>query len=153
RPHHRAPRMILKDFIQNDWSADSLPPKPPLVRTDLNAFLLSNDKEFRTFLGPSINLRYSLASSTPEIEANAEELKRLIGIFLSNAKKAMVHGGQLLLQTKDVSLADPDTTVPSGAPGSYLMLAISDSGNGIHAEAQSRIQQLFSGRWRPKGGY
>src|SRR5262245_29520277 len=121
--------------------------KPTL---DLKAFLLSHDSEFRALLGPTINLRYSLTPEPVPIEADPKQLHELVIIFLANAKKAMLHGGQLLLQTRDVLLSDTEAPIQNGQGTPYLMLAISDSGNGIHTEMQRRIQQLFSGRWRPR---
>jgi two-component system cell cycle sensor histidine kinase/response regulator CckA len=145
-------------FLFKDSQSTPSMTTTPMIGTlaekiDLNAFLLNNDKDFRSFLGPTINLRYSLASNTPEILVDKDQFKQLMAIFLSNARKAMPNGGQLLLQTKDVVLPEPDSPFPSGTPAPYLMMAISDTGNGIHTEVQGRIQQLFSGRWRPKGGY
>src|SRR5207244_7224550 len=88
----------------------------------------------------------------PDIHARSEQLKQLLGIFLSNAKKAMALGGQLLLQTAEVKLPAGEAPFSSGPQVPHVMLAISDSGNGMQEETQSRILQLFSGRWQPRGG-
>ncbi|SRR5258708_2816133 len=142
-------------FQSNDSAVTPRRERPPvsylLKNVDLNMFLEEHFQAFKDFLGSSVNLRYSLASKAPFIEGDLDELARLLDIFLSNAKKAMPHGGQLLIQTREVVM--PDTDAFPGRPSStYLMLAISDSGNGVPPASQLRIQQLFSGRWQPGGG-
>jgi two-component system, cell cycle sensor histidine kinase and response regulator CckA len=146
--------MIPFRFSSREATMPVLSPLPAvqLVKTDLNAFLQKHENHFREILGPTINLRYSFAGNASEIEADHSSLLRLLDIFLSNAKKAMPHGGQLLLQTREVVMPETEG-FQSGSSGSFLMLAISDSGNGIPAEMQIKIQQLFSGRWRPQGGF
>jgi two-component system cell cycle sensor histidine kinase/response regulator CckA len=118
---------------------------------DLNSFLLERQAHFKSSLGPSINLRYSLASSAPPIAGDIEQLESVLDVFLSNAKKAMPHGGQLLIQTREVIMPENEA-FPKSNTSSYLMLAISDSGNGIPAEFQNRIHELLAGEWRPMTG-
>jgi len=124
-----------------------------MTNINLNQFLADHDKAFREVIGPTVNLRYSLGPNVPLIEAESGPLLELLTIFLSNAKKAMPNGGQLLVQTSQVALSEPESPVFSSPTNDCLMLAISDSGQGIHPETQTRIQQLFAGRWRPKGEY
>jgi two-component system cell cycle sensor histidine kinase/response regulator CckA len=139
----------------------SLPPTPQpipaaqpflLKNVDLNGLLQDHEENYKLILGPSINLRYSLASNPTPIEGDIEPLEQLIEIFLVNAKKAMPHGGQLLIQTREVVMPDTEGFSNGPASTSYLMLAISDSGNGLLPEIQTKIQHLFSGRWHPGAG-
>jgi two-component system, cell cycle sensor histidine kinase and response regulator CckA len=130
----------------------SISPSSPLVlqRMSLNGLLKECEAEFKEFLGPTINLRYSLTAGIPDIDGDREQLRQLLSIFLSNAKKAMPYGGQLLLQTQDVP--PPDTEPFSSDPfSSYVILSISDSGKGISPEYQAKIQQLFLDKHPPIG--
>jgi two-component system, cell cycle sensor histidine kinase and response regulator CckA len=145
----------MLSFTHRDSETPTGAPMPSQIifqKVDLNSFLQAQEPVFRDLLGPSVNLRYSLATNAPEISANPELLTELISIFLSNSKKAMPLGGQLLLQTREVTMPESET-FPGGAATSYLMLAISDSGEGVPPETQMRIQQLFAGRWRPQGRF
>jgi two-component system, cell cycle sensor histidine kinase and response regulator CckA len=124
---------------------------PPTTATsidkiDLNAFLRDYESEFKEFLGASINSRYSLTAGIPDIHGDKEQLRTLLYIFLSNAKKAMSYGGQLLIHTEEVAM--PDIVGFYQSPStSYVLLSVSDSGKGIAPEAQTKIKQLFSGQY------
>src|SRR5579872_7035385 len=86
----------------------SFPTRPLLQTIDLNAFLIEHEKYLRSFIGSSVNLLYLLAPDIPPIQAIPDQLKELIGIFLSNANKTMPRGGQLLLQTTEVVLSSEE---------------------------------------------
>jgi two-component system cell cycle sensor histidine kinase/response regulator CckA len=110
---------------------------------DLNVLLRECEMEFKEFLGPSINTRFTLTAGVPNIEGQKDQLRQLLFIFLSNAKKAMPYGGQLLIHTEEV--ARPDTAEFQGLlHPSYVLLSVSDSGKGIPPETQKKIKQLFS---------
>lgn len=144
--------MLLSSTFEKPGSAITPSAHPVLEQLDLNTFLSGREKEFRELLGSSINLRCSLSLNAPHIEASPSLLAELLNIFLKNARKAMPHGGQLLLQTAEVVLSDAADSNESTSRA-YLMLALSDSGNGMPAETLSKIQSLFNGHWRPQGRF
>lgn len=147
--------MLLSRPFFNAPPSDSETPSTSfnLQKMDLNEFLSASETEFKKLLGHSINLRYSLRPNAPQIDANQELLRELMAIFLANAKKSMPHGGQLLLQTSEVVLPATETPFPEGQAGSNLMLAISDSGNGMPTETLTKTQQLFTNQWSPQGRF
>jgi len=140
------PAKLLSAFINGPRREYSF------TQVDLNDFLKQSETEFKAFLGPNINLRYSLSIQLPPFLADKAQLKQLMFIFLSNAKKAMPQGGQLLLHTRETVIPDVDTFPQKSTSTSYALLTISDSGRGIPSTTQDRIEQLFSGNWQPRMG-
>src|SRR5260370_7141964 len=61
-----------------------------------------------------------------------------------NARDAMPSGGKLQIQTANIELDQAYTREhPGSKPGSYVMLAIADSGTGMSAETIAHIFEPF----------
>jgi signal transduction histidine kinase len=68
-----------------------------------------------------------------------------------NARETMPRGGRLTLETRNVQLDEAFSHWHPGArPGSYVLLAVLDTGDGIDAEAREHIFEPF-GVARNKG--
>ena len=66
--------ILFKPKLSNLWKSFSEPESTPSrfnsQKMHLNDFLKESEKEFRLFLGPTINLRYSLAANLPDLDAD-----------------------------------------------------------------------------------
>ena len=61
-----------------------------------------------------------------------------------NARDAMPKGGELIIETRPVSVdAQSARMMADMQAGEYVMLAVSDTGIGMHAETASRIFEPF----------
>jgi two-component system cell cycle sensor histidine kinase/response regulator CckA len=75
---------------------------------------------------------------------NATQLHQVLLNLCVNARDAMPTGGELTLAVDNVVLtAEEAREIPSGRPGDYVMLLVSDTGSGIPAEVLPRIFEPF----------
>src|SRR6202034_1922304 len=78
------------------------------------------------------------------IHADPGQIEQVLMNLALNAKAAMPQGGKMTIETKNVTLAERrGTGVPAGKPGSYAMIAVTDTGCGMDAATQARIFEPF----------
>lgn len=115
-------------------------PKP--VR--LNEVIANISEILKTLISEDIELKISLAENETYVFADEHQIEQVIINLCSNAKDAMLSGGELNIQTNNVTFYEQHigrfTTIP---PGSYMVLSVSDTGTGISAEHLSHIFEPF----------
>jgi CheY-like chemotaxis protein len=111
---------------------------------DLNASLASADKLLRRLLGEDIELVTAPAPSLGTVKADPGQLEQVIVNLAVNARDAMPEGGKLTLETANADMDDAYVREhPAAKPGSYVVLAVSDTGVGMDEETQRRIFEPF----------
>jgi len=104
-------------------------------------------------LGEDIELATRLYPEPIRVRADPGQLQQVIMNLAVNARDAMPQGGRLTLETDVVEL---DETYArnhvSVRPGSYVMLAVSDTGHGMDKETQARVfEPFFTTKEKGKG--
>jgi PAS domain S-box-containing protein len=100
----------------------------------LLARLIGEDIEFATVLSPSLW----------RVSVDPSQIERVIMNLAVNARDAMPHGGKVTIETANVELGQETVRESSGmSPGAYVMLAVSDIGEGMDPETQARIFEPF----------
>ncbi len=95
-------------------------------------------------LTPQVEMQYSLAEDLWTTELNAGEFQDAVLNMVINARDAMPKGGELLIETSNQYLDTDFTALNPGAQcGSYVLLMISDTGNGMDKETQERLFEPF----------
>lgn len=114
------------------------------VPTDLNGLVQQTEKMLNRILGEDIELTTVLSLELPEIMADPASIEQVIVSLAMNARDAMPTGGRLIIETMlselDTAYADSHATV---LPGVYVMLAVTDSGEGMDAATRSRVFEPF----------
>jgi CheY-like chemotaxis protein len=105
------------------------------------------DQLLRRTLGEHIKLTTTLGTDLWLVHADPAQIEQILMNLVLNARDAMPQGGRVTIETKTVSLG-PDSGVSAtgaaGAPsGSFIMLAVTDTGHGMGAATLQRMWEPF----------
>jgi PAS domain S-box-containing protein len=110
----------------------------------LNSLVSDMEKMLPRLLGEDINVSLSLDSELGNVKADQSQIEQVIMNLAVNARDAMHSGGKLHIQTANIELDQAYTRDhPGSKVGSYVMLAITDSGSGMSAETITHIFEPF----------
>jgi len=111
---------------------------------NLNTLVLNLDKLLQPLIGEDITLKSVIEPNLGSIKADPGQIEQVIMNLVVNARDAMPKGGGLTLETANVNLdGDYARTHEGVRPGSYVMLAVSDTGSGMDASTRSHIFEPF----------
>jgi PAS domain S-box-containing protein len=110
----------------------------------LNSLVSDMEKMLPRLLGEDINVSLSLEPALGNVKADQSQIEQVIMNLAVNARDAMPSGGKLQIQTANVELDLVYTRDhPGSKAGSYVMLAIADSGTGMSPETIAHIFEPF----------
>jgi two-component system cell cycle sensor histidine kinase/response regulator CckA len=120
---------------------------------ELNVVVAKLSKMLKRLIGEDIDLVNVPASGLGAVRADPGELDQVLMNLVVNARDAMPNGGKLTIETANVELAEAFTSLhESVAPGVYVMIAVSDNGEGMDEATKSRIfEPFFTTKERGKG--
>ena len=123
------------------------------VVLNLNDLVEELGKMLGRVIGEDVELRLTLGKDIGNVRADPGQLHQVIMNLVVNARDAMPKGGTLILETANAELAAQYTELHHPvAPGSYVMLAVSDTGAGMTPEVKARIfEPFFTTKERGKG--
>ncbi|NPA24504.1 MAG: response regulator [Deltaproteobacteria bacterium] len=110
------------------------------INTIIQDFL----KILSKIVGEDIIFTTYLSEESCTIEADPGQIEQIIMNMIVNAKDAMPNGGEIIIETAEIQLdklyADKHIEVK---PGKYVLLTISDTGEGMEGEVLSKIFDPF----------
>jgi len=121
---------------------------------NLNELVGNLEKMLRRLIGEDIQLTTVLEAALGNVRVDPGQIEQVIMNLAVNARDAMGQGGKLIIETANTRLdegyaAANQITV---RPGSYAVLAISDTGCGMNAEVRSHLfEPFFTTKERDKG--
>jgi len=108
---------------------------------DLNMVVTDIKKILRSLIGEDINMVTMLDPSLDKVMADPSQIQQIIMNLTVNARDAMPGGGKLTIETANRILDEKFVRTHAGAkPGSYVMMAIRDTGCGMDVET---VRQIF----------
>ena len=120
---------------------------------EVNALVSNLEKMLHRLIGEDMDLVTVLDPAVGRVHADAGQIEQVILNLAVNSRDAMPRGGKLTIETSNVDLdeayAREHVTV---RPGSYVMLAVADTGTGMSAETKSHIfEPFFTTKGQGKG--
>jgi PAS domain S-box-containing protein len=111
---------------------------------DVNEVLRESEKLLRRVLGEDIDLAVFLASAPWPVLIDPSGFQQVVLNLAVNARDAMPRGGKLTVETANVEV-DEDylLTHADALAGPHVLVAISDSGDGMTPEVQAHAFEPF----------
>ena len=111
---------------------------------DLNKIVREMEQMLHRLIREDIHLNIVMAPALGHVKADPGQIEQVIMNLVVNGRDAMPNGGSLSIETANVDLDEDFVLEHNGArPGRHVMLAVSDDGCGINAEARSHIFEPF----------
>ncbi|HUZ45802.1 MAG TPA: response regulator [Terriglobia bacterium] len=111
---------------------------------NLNQVVANMNKMLTRLIGEDVELVTICFPGLWRVKADPGQIEQVMMNLAVNARDAMPRGGKLTIETANANL---DKNFPDQhfviIPGSYVMLAVSDTGTGMNQEIRSRIFEPF----------
>lgn len=118
---------------------------------NLNRVLSSMEAMLRRILGADVELTLAAEARLGKMRADPSQMQQVVMNLVVNARDAMPSGGTLTLETANVEVdASNDPSGLGLEPGAYVMLKVTDTGQGMDAATRSRLFEPFF-TTKPKG--
>ncbi|ABD88674.1 PAS/PAC sensor hybrid histidine kinase [Rhodopseudomonas palustris BisB18] len=114
------------------------------IEIDCNELLASMHKLLRRTMREDIEVKTDFEDGLRALLADRAQLESAIINLALNAQDAMDGGGRLSISTANVSLDDQyQSAHPEVRPGEYVLIAITDDGEGMPKEVLDRVFEPF----------
>jgi len=111
---------------------------------NLNDQLVGTEKMLARLIGADIEIRMILEPALGAVHADPGHVEQIVMNLVVNARDAMPKGGELTLETVNVYLDEDYARKRTYVtPGHYVMLAVTDNGQGMDAATLGRIFEPF----------
>jgi signal transduction histidine kinase/CheY-like chemotaxis protein len=95
-------------------------------------------------IGEDIELKTILTDQDVTVMADAGQLEQVLMNLATNARDAMPEGGNLFIETEHLVLGPESATLHEfSKPGTYALIAVTDSGCGMDEKTRERIFDPF----------
>jgi PAS domain S-box-containing protein len=110
---------------------------------DLNDTVADVQKMLSRVIGEDIELIARLHPSLMAVKADPGQVEQVLMNLAVNARDAMPHGGKLAMETSNVEFQEDEARDLDLAAGRYVMLRVTDTGNGMDAVTLAHIFEPF----------
>jgi two-component system cell cycle sensor histidine kinase/response regulator CckA len=116
----------------------------PLSLANLNTLILARRESLEQMMGENIRLIAHLAPDLDLTRTNPGQFDQLLFNLVVNAREAMPAGGELTLETANVTIMTPQVSLPDSVPpGNYVRLRVIDTGIGMPEAVRIHIFEPF----------
>jgi two-component system, cell cycle sensor histidine kinase and response regulator CckA len=121
---------------------------------DLNIIVEDIERLLRPLIGENVELLTQLTPDLGRTRADAGQIEQVIMNLVVNSKDAMPSGGKITIKTANAKLNHEDVRREYSYihPGQYVVLSVTDTGDGMDKETQLRIfEPFFTTKEKGKG--
>jgi signal transduction histidine kinase/CheY-like chemotaxis protein len=120
---------------------------------DLNTVLRNLNKMLRRLIGEDIELLTFLSGGLGRVKTDSGQIEQVVMNLVVNARDAMRNGGKMTIETANLELDEEYAWKHVAVkPGNYVMLSVSDTGEGMSPEVRDRVfEPFFTTKERGKG--
>jgi len=132
---------LMKAFLNYNLSEIEQP-----RRLNINKLVLSVAGRIQETLPKMINVQFSLAPDVPPMRLYPKRMAQLLKIFVQNSREALGEMGDIRISTRKITIENDGLLKPrmfSLPGGTYIELAVKDSGRGIKKELIPHIFKPF----------
>jgi PAS domain S-box-containing protein len=116
--------------------------QPQIV--DINSLIRQMETLLRRIISEDVELVTALAPSLPPVKVDPACIEQVLVNLAVNARDAMPAGGRVTIETTVIDLDEPyAVSHATVVPGRYVMLAVSDTGEGMDASTRARVFEPF----------
>ena len=116
--------------------------RPELI--DPNEVVLQMDRIFRRLIPEDVVLENDLAQDMGTVRIDVAQLQQILLNLVVNARDAITAGGRIRIETRRITVGEsngpPQSTLSAG---SYVRIAVEDTGTGMDAQIMERIFEPF----------
>ncbi|HET7883805.1 MAG TPA: ATP-binding protein [Acetobacteraceae bacterium] len=113
------------------------------VALDPNRLVGDMSELIRRTLGEAVAMETVLAGGVWRIFADQNQLENAVLNLAVNARDAMSQGGKLTIETSNTHLDDAYAAAEGVAPGQYVAICVTDTGEGMTAEVIEKVFEPF----------
>lgn len=111
---------------------------------DLNHLVTEMQKLLHRLIREDVEFVFLPGKDLFHVKADPGQLEQVLMNLTVNASDAMPRGGNLIIETSNVSVdSSVAHTRPGLTPGPYALLSVTDNGHGMDAKTQARIFEPF----------
>lgn len=120
---------------------------------DLNTTVEGMLKMLRRLIGEDIDLRWQPANHLPKTKMDPAQVDQILVNLCVNARDAIAGQGTIVITTECTEISQAEASQsPDRTPGTYVTIAVTDSGSGMSPETQQNIfEPFFTTKERDKG--
>jgi PAS domain S-box-containing protein len=120
---------------------------------DLHHTIGEVETMLQRLIGADVELVTKLREGVGRVKADPGQIQQVLMNLAVNARDAMPQGGTLTIETANVDLTEDYAREHMGvAAGPYVLMAVSDTGQGMTAEVQAHIFEPFYTTKSPEKG-
>jgi two-component system cell cycle sensor histidine kinase/response regulator CckA len=109
----------------------------------ISKYLKSLEYENLISFHPGVEVKTKLEADLPNLSGSSVHLSKIVMNLVSNAAEAMPHGGKIFISTENRYVDRPLSGYDSVEDGDYVVLTVSDPGEGISPKDMKRIFEPF----------